>query len=57
MWESYDLPMDVFESGETRPARAKKTKSHKPAKRSFAETGIDVRESPAKRTSAVSSST
>ncbi|OCL02803.1 poly(A) polymerase Pap [Glonium stellatum] len=38
---NYDLPADLFEPGETRPTRTKKAKSHKTAKRSFAETGMD----------------
>lgn len=47
---SYDLPEDVFEPGEQRPTKAKKTKGTKtgaqPAskKRSLAEAKLDVRE-------------
>jgi poly(A) polymerase len=39
---SYDLPTDLFDEGEVRPVRVKRTKT-KAAKRSFADTGIDVR--------------
>ncbi|KAF2815857.1 Poly(A) polymeras-like protein [Mytilinidion resinicola] len=39
---SYDLPLDLFEEGEVRPVRVKRVKA-KPVKRSFADTGIDVR--------------
>ncbi|OCK81606.1 poly(A) polymerase Pap [Lepidopterella palustris CBS 459.81] len=42
---NYDLPADLFEPGETRPARTKKSKTHRSVKRSFAESGLDVRES------------
>ncbi|KAF2276848.1 Poly(A) polymerase [Westerdykella ornata] len=41
---NYQLPDDVFEPGEIKPAKPVKEKKKK-AKRSFAETGLDVRES------------
>lgn len=41
---SHQLPDDVFEPGETKPAKPVKEKKKK-AKRSFAETGLDVRNS------------
>ena len=45
---SYDLPGDVFEPGETRPQRTKKSKGAKAnevasKKRSFADTSLEVR--------------
>lgn len=50
--DSYDLPDDVFEKGESKPTkpvkakkedRKKKTNGAKNAKRPFTETGIEVR--------------
>lgn len=41
---SYDLPADVFMEGETRPVRAKKSKAAANNKRSFADSGLDVRD-------------
>ncbi|KAF2229415.1 Poly(A) polymerase PAPalpha [Viridothelium virens] len=48
---NYDLPDDVFEAGEAKPSRAKKTKQAKPnetsaaKKRTQREAGLEVRES------------
>ena len=40
---SYDLPPDVFETGEVRPVRSKKSKGKSQTKRTATDAGLEVR--------------